>query len=196
MRLILVSFFVFISSVSISCECVTLSPISKELSNNYDVVFCGIVDSVGLCGEEGTAIAYFTITELYKGNVQKQVKINFDCNTECMMSFATDDNWIIYAKYSKFDFLNISICDHNRKKFNAGEEDIYLIVSKRTFEKELDFLKTNLTVLETVESTVVNNTVTDIGRHNEQPSSWGKIVLLLISVLAMAIVYFVTRKKK
>lgn len=196
MRTILISFFIFISSISLACECIPLSPISKELSNNYDVIFYGRVDSIGACGDKSTAIAYFSITELYKGNVQKQVKINFDCNTECMMSFAADDEWIIYAKYSKFDFLNISICDHNRKKFNAGEEDIYLIDSKRTFEKELEFLKSTLALQETVEPTVVNNTVTEIGRHNEQPSSWGKITLLLISVIAMVVVYFVTRKKK
>lgn len=196
MRIILISFFVFVSSISFACECVPLSPISKELSNNYDVIFYGRVDSVGVCSDKWTAIAYFTITELYKGTAKKQVKINFDCNTECMMSFAADDEWIIYAKYSKFDFLNISICDHNRKKFYAGEEDIYLIDSKRPFEKELEFLKTTLAVQETVEPTVLNNAATDTGRHNEQPSSWGKIVLLLISVFAMAIVYFVTRKKK
>lgn len=197
MKTILISLFIFISSIGFACECNSLSPISKELSKNYDVIFYGIVDSVGACNNDTErAIAYFTITELYKGNAGNQVKINFDCSSECLMSFAADEEWIIYAKYSKFDFLNVSICDHNRKKFNVGEEDIYLIDSKRTFEKELEFLKTTFAVKETEEPIVVNNTVADVGRHNEQPTSFGKMLLLLISVLAMVVVYFVTRKKK
>ena len=196
MRILLISVLIFTSSYSFDCECSSLSPLSKELCKDYDVIFYGTVDSIGACNDKWSAIAYFTISDLYKGKVHQQVEINFDCNTECMMSLAPDDEWIIYAKYLKFDFLQISICEHSRKKFNDDAQDFYLIDTKRTFTEELGFLKTNLEIQAFVQPTVVNNTVTDTSRHNTQPSSWGKVTLLLVSLLVMAIVYFVTRKKK
>lgn len=196
MRKILLSFLVFTASYCFACECESLSPLSQEVCKDYEVIFYGKVDSVGKCNDKWSAAAYFTIIELYKGKVAQQVEVNFDCNTECMMSLAPDDEWIIYAKYVKFDFLQISICEHSRKKFDDDTQDFYLIESKRTFKGELDFLKVTLGVQSFVEPIIVNNTVADTSRHNTQPSSWGKVTLLLISVFVMAIVYFVTRKKK
>lgn len=196
MRTLLISLLIFTSSYSFACECNSLPPLSKELCKDYDVIFYGTVDSIGACNDKWSAVAYFTISDLYKGKVKQQIEINFDCNTECMMSLAPDEEWIIYAKYLKFDFLQISICEHSRKKFNDDAQDFYLIDSKRTFNKELEFLKTTLSIQAFVQPTVVNNTVADTSRHNTQPSSWGKVTLLLVSLLVMAIVYFVTRKKK
>ncbi len=196
MRTFLASFFIFFSTFCFACECGTLAPLTKEKCKDYDVIFFGTVDSIGECNDKWSAVAYFTISDLYKGKVQKQVEINFDCNTECLMSLAANDEWIIYAKYIKFDFLQISICEHSRKKFNDDSQDFYLIDSKRTFVEELNFLKINLGLQTFVEPTIVNSVVTDTARHNTQPSSWGKVILLLVSVFVMVIVYFVTRKKK
>ena len=196
MKKVFLSFFILFSASCFACECGTLSPLSKDVCKDYDVIFYGTVDSIGACNDKWSAIAYFTIVDLYKGKVKKHVEVNFDCNTECMMSLAPDDEWIVYAKYIKFDFLQISICEHSRKKFNDDAQDFYLIESKRTYKEEIDFLKTTLGIQAIVESTVVNNTVADTSRHNTQPSSWGKVTLLLVSLLVMSIVYFVTRKKK
>ena len=179
-----------------ACECIPFSPVSKEVCDDYDVVFFGRVDSVGSCNDKGFAIAYFTITELYKGNAAKHVEINFDCSSECLMSFAEGEAWIIYSMFEKFDNLKISICGHSRKKFDDETQDIYLLAAKRTFENELEFLKTTLGVQTIVQPVILNNTVTETGRHNDQPSNWGKVLLLLISATVMAIVYIITRKKK
>lgn len=189
--------FFLVSVYSYACECLSISPISKELSSDYDVIFYGSVDSVSSCdNDKERAIAYFTISNLYKGNAVKHVKINFDCSSECLMSFASNEEWIIYAKYTKFDYLNVSICDHNRKKFNEGEQDLYLIDSKRTFNEELIFLKTTFGTQTFIDKNEINAKHEELGRTNEQPSSWGKIVLLSISLLVMGIVFFITRKKK
>lgn len=197
MKKILSIVFLLFALQGFACECSPISPITKELATAYDVFFYGRVDSVSTCNaEKERAIAYFSIIELYKGTVAKQVKINFDCSSECLMSFMTDEEWLIYARYTKFDYLNISICEHSRKKFNSGEQDIYLMDLKRTFEEEIAFLKTTFGIQSFAELTVLNNSATDTARHNTQPSGTGKIILLLISLVVMAGIYFFTRKKK
>src|SRR4051812_34424948 len=103
MRKHLFIFLLFSSSLLSACECPPLSPVTKELCDHYDVIFFGRIDSVALCDTKGNAVAFFTIVELYKGNSEKRIKINFDCSSECLMSFAKNEEWLIYANYRKFD---------------------------------------------------------------------------------------------
>ena len=196
MRKIVLFLSLLISFYSLACECKDFVSITKDLCSEYDVIFLGTVDSVSACDEKGFSVAYFTITELYKGKVKKQVQINFDCNTECMMSFAEGEEWIIYALYEKFDHLNVSICGHSRKKFDNETLDVFFVNAKRTFEKEREFLKTSFGTLSFAEENDLNNQQDQVGPRNQLPSNWGKLTLLLVSILAMGIVYYVTRKKK
>ena len=105
MKKLLLSYFLLTACLSFACECPPLAPVSLTNAQGYDVLFYGSVDSVSACDPKGKAIAYFTITELYKGNVVKYVPLNFDCASECLMSFAKGEQWLVYAKYEKFDFL-------------------------------------------------------------------------------------------
>ncbi len=148
-----------------------------------------------MCRVKGNAIAYFTINELYKGTVQQNVEINFDCSSSCMMSFSKDEEWLIYANFQKFDVINVILCGHSRKFFSNTAQDFYQVASQRTFDQEKQFLKTTLGVLHFAQTNEGNNQQTDIILRNEQPSGINKLGLLLISFAVMAIVYFVTRNK-
>lgn len=195
MRSLLSSFFVFISCHTFACECPALSPISKEFCNGYDVIFYGAVDSVSKCDNKGFSFAFFTIKELYKGNAEKKIKVKFDCSSECLMSFEKGEEWIIYSKYEKFDLLKVVICEHSRKNFSDGTQDIYLIAAHRTFEEEKIFLKTSFGLQKFILGNDLNKQQDQIGPHNEQPSNWGKLTLLVVSLLAMGLVYYFTREK-
>src|ERR1700739_2515548 len=107
--------FLLFSKIIIACECPELKPVSKELIEKYDVVFFGKVDSVGSCSTQGQSFVYFSVNELYKGTTQQQVKIEFDCSSACLMSFAKDEQWLMYTTYKKFDFLTVNLCSHSRK---------------------------------------------------------------------------------
>ncbi|MGZ4035496.1 MAG: hypothetical protein ACXVPU_04830 [Bacteroidia bacterium] len=197
MRAIIISIFLlFISGSVFSCECKTLQPISKELCKNYNVIFYGKVDSVGVCRPDGIATAYFTIIELYKGPVAQHVKVDFDCSSACMMSFSKDDEWLMYTTFQKFNLITANICDHNRKLFKDETEDIYQLAAHRTFGEERSFLKSNLGVQEFVKYNDLNKIHEEMGPRNEQPTGWNKILLLLISFSVMGAVYYFTRKKK
>ena len=183
-----------ISKAIIACECPELKPVSKELTANYDVIFFGKVDSVAYCSTQGKSFVYFTIDELYKGTTLQHIKIDFDCSSACLMSFAKDEQWLMYTTYKKFDLLTVNLCSHSRKYFNDATQDFYQIAAQRSFEEEKQFLKTTLGIQSYSQKNDLAEQEAQMQR-NEQPNGMNKLILLLISFITMAIVYFVTRNK-
>ena len=194
MKQILVVLVLLHSAVLMACKCSTVSPINQELAKAYDVIFTGKVDSISSCSTD--AIAYFTINALYKGKTTEQVAVHFDCTTSCMMSFAKNDEWIIYAIYGHFDLVSVNICSHSRKHFKTGEQDFYQTASGRSFEEENEFLKSSLGRQAFAEKENWNTEQKEFKPHNTQPSNSNKIYLLLISFGVMILIYILTRKKR
>jgi hypothetical protein len=186
----------FLTSVVMACECPPVSSITLDLAKNYDIIFIGKIDSVSACATNGISIATFTISELYKGNSIKQAMVHFDCVTSCMMSFARNEEWIIYANYQRFDVISVKLCSHSRKYFQPGEQDFYLSAAKRTFDEEKEFLKSGLGVQPFIENESWNKDQQELRPHNDQPSSQRKIMLLLVSFIVMILIYIITRKKR
>lgn len=182
--------------VSSACECPPLKPISTELCRNYNVIFYGTVDSISACGKDGISTVFFSIIELYKGAVSKNVKIDFDCASPCLMSFEKGEEWLIYSSYPAFDKLTVNLCEHSRKYIADASKDFYTITSQRSFMDEKQFLFKELGI----QSFVVKNDLNDqqkmLKPHNEQPSGLNKLFLLLISVAVMGVVFFVAKRRK
>jgi hypothetical protein len=196
MRNFIIFSLLLISASAFACECKTLEPISKELSEKYNVVFYGKVDSVGICRGDGVSTAYFTISELYKGAVAHNVNVDFDCSSACLMSFSRGDEWLMYTAFQRFDLLTVNICDHSRKLFSEETQDVYQLAAHRTFEEEKLFLKNTFGLQEFVKYNELNAIHEQMGARNEQPSNMNKLWLLLISFSVMGLVYYITRKKK
>src|ERR1043166_7108143 len=97
MRKFLAFFLIFSFNFASACDCPPVRPLSKELCGGFNVIFRGKVTSVTPCDEKGNAVASFAITALYKGNCEKEIQVNFECMSSCMMSFAPGEEWIIYA---------------------------------------------------------------------------------------------------
>lgn len=190
-RCVLILFLLF-SRVIIACECPPISPISTALAKSYTIIFNGRVDSVSICNMDGLAIAYFTVNELYKGAVQQNVKIYFDCSSPCMMSFNKNDEWLIYANYMRFNQLTIILCSHSRKFIEDLKQDYYAVSAGRTFGDEAKYLKHILGIQPFIKE---ENTEDALQPQNLQPSGQNKIYLLLVSISVMIIIYFISRKK-
>jgi hypothetical protein len=188
-------FFTFTVNSILACVCEPLTPISKELLKNYDIVFWGKVDSVNQ-NKAGENVAYFTVNELYKGNSEQTAQLLFDNTSSCMMNFAKSDEWIIYASYTNFDKLNVHLCSHSRKMFLEQSQDVYYTNANRTFAEERAFLKTELGIQKLIVRSGLIKQQSELKPHNDQPSNTNKIILLLISVLVMVGVYIFTQKKK
>lgn len=188
--------FCLFSKTIFSCECPPTQPVSKELCKKYDVIFLGKIDSVSPCTTDGIATAYFTINELYKGAVQRSVKVDFDCSSDCMMSLSKGDGWLIYSNFQRFNLLSVNICGHSRKLFADANQDIYQLAAQRTFEQERQFLVSALGIQSFMKSNELNKQQTDLGPRNEHPSPMNKLWLLLVSFLVMILVYYVIKKKR
>jgi hypothetical protein len=178
-----------------ACECPPLIPINNELTKTYDIIFMGKVDSVS-AAIDGISTAYFRVEELYKGHAGKHVAVDFDGVSACMMSFAKNEEWIIYASYQRFDVISVKLCSHSRKQVNASEQDVYAAAAQRTFEQESEFLKNMFGIQPFIEKEAWNKEQQDLKPRNEQPSARNKLVLLLVSFGVMILIYILTRKKK
>ena len=189
---ILAAILITVSTAAFACKCASLAPISEEACNKYNVIFTGRVDSVSACNDKGLSIAHFTVDEVYKGSLVRQVKVEFDCSSSCLMSFSSGEVWLMYTNYEKFDLLTASLCSHTRKYFTEDTQDIYALSTQQTFEQEKQLLKKILGVQPFKETFQPS----DVTGRNEQPSGTGKLVLLTISFAAMAVVYFIFRRKK
>ncbi len=188
--------FLFISVSVYSCDCPPIQKIDSKKLKNYDVVFYGEVDSISSCNTAGISITYLTIKELYKGNVEANVRITFDCKSSCMMSFSKGDKWLIYGVYQRFDLLTVHFCGHSRKYFPDDSQDIYSVVSQQSFDEERNYLANNLGLQNFIHrNNNLNNKQNALKPHNNQPSGLNKILLLAISFIVMLAVYFFTRKK-
>jgi hypothetical protein len=190
-------FLIFVLSAPLciaACECPPLDPVSKQAAAKYDVVFYGKVDSIIPCGTQGLGTAFFTIKNLYKGVAAQHVSVDYDCTTACMMSFAKNDEWIIYAVFQRFDLLTVGICGHSRKKSSGTSQDFYQLSSHRTFEEENNFLKNAFGIQLYAPKNELNKQQRELKPHNDQPSDIGKLWLLIISLSAMLIVYIVSKK--
>lgn len=194
MKKFLIGFLTFFSILTYACECPPASVVSKELCEKYDVIFYGRVDSINSCSTDGIGTAYFTIISLYKGSAEQHVSIDYDCTSSCLMSFAKNDEWIIYSVYQKFDLLTVSLCSPSRKKATEGLVDYYQASSHRSFAEESAFLEGSLGLHSFASHNDLNDRQKEMQPHNEQPGAWGKLWLLLISLGAMGAIYLITKK--
>ena len=187
-------YLLLIKVAAFPCECKELSPVTKEIAARYDVVFYGKVDSIKPCSKDGIGTVYFTVNKLYKGRAEQHVSVDYDCVSSCMMSFVKGEEWIIYSFYQSFDLLTVNFCSHSRKKIIDGSTDFYLVTSHRSFDEENTFLETIFGTQAFLSHQAINDQQKELQPHNEQPSAWGKLWLLLISLAVMGTIYFITKK--
>jgi len=194
MKRIITALLVFVSCLSLACECPPIEPASKKTCESYDVIFYGKVDSIRPCSTQGLGTAYFSIISLYKGSAEQHVSVDYDCTSACMMSFAKGEEWIIYSVYQHFDLLTVSLCSHSRKKITDGTADFYEAASQRSFSGENTFLETTLGIQPYASHNALNDQQKELQPHNEQPDALHKLWLLLISLGVMAVVFIISKK--
>jgi len=179
------TFFVLITRISFACDCPPIGKINKEQFDLYEVIFEGKVDSVS------KNCIWFEIITLNKGSSLQKVKLFFDDSTDCRMSFAKDEVWIIYSNYVKFGELAVNFCSRSRKKPENGSADLFTVSNQNTYDEELTYLKQNLGVKPVKEKREEDNFPE---RELIRPKGWTVIWLFLASLVFFIVFYFISKR--
>jgi hypothetical protein len=197
--IVLFPFTGFAQEFAQACNCKNqLKEISKEQTDQYDVVFHGYIKQ--LIHQDKEDYAEFVVSTPYKGLVPRDIKIFYDSRTSCQMPFFPGDEWLIYAKKdSAHKRWTVDYCERSRKFPEGDDMDYYTVYSGNTLQEELDFLEINysngqivgedtLTMIEEKDIKVI-----DAHRADNYGTPREKIILLICSLAGMIVIYFIMR---
>ncbi|HLG03465.1 MAG TPA: hypothetical protein VI731_07700 [Bacteroidia bacterium] len=170
-----------------ACDCPTDSVTIKSL-DRYDVIFQGKVVSVSGCDE--TAKVIFSVITLFKGKSYPETTLEFDCSSDCQMSFAPGEEWIIYAEYIRYGEGSVKFCSLSRKKPVAGEQDHFAQQQGMSYDSTIAFLKKNYGVQLLHEKKVRDQ------QHHELilPDRVQMLGYLAAGLVVIVLLYFIVKK--
>ena len=181
------SFSVFHFSFLNACQC-PLTLLSRDECEKYELIFRGkILSSTGCIDKKGIAI--FKIMELFKGNTQVTFKVSFTCGVECAQAFNPGEEWIIYTRYKQIDNAQMDWCSRSRKYIKNEKEDFYTLTYGNKYDEELAFLRLNLG-----NHNLLKENPYKSASRNILPSNTQMIVMLIISLTAIILFYYLFNK--
>lgn len=185
-RLVLLFLF-FQSASAVACEC-PLTRLGMEECNKYEIIFKGKIISVVNCDHK-FGEAMFEVEELYKGNVAQKFKVLFECHVPCAIQFNPGEEWIIYSNYKQVENAMMDWCSRSRKHFNNEKEDFYAVTYGNDYDDEVKFLREHFGLHRflTPKNTAENG-------RNIQPSQTQMVVILICSLLAIILFYWLFKK--
>jgi len=186
-KLLLSLFLLLLNNPIKACQC-PLTQLSLEECNKYEIIFKGKILRVADCDHKfGEAI--FEIEELYKGNATQEFKVLFECDVECVQKFNPGDEWIIYSRYKQLDNAKMDWCSRSRKFFKVDKEDFYTFTYGNDYYDEVKFLQEKLGV-----HRLLVEHKSQIDNRNIRPNTKQMIVILICSLAAIVLFYFLFNK--
>jgi hypothetical protein len=185
-RCCFIGLLLVIGQFAFACDCPPLKPIAVEQLESYHVIFKGTVTALG------SGFALFTVQQVYKGKLTQQVKVLIDDTSSCRITFAKDDQWLIYANFIRYGNLQVDFCSRSRKYFADSTKDYYQSASLLTYESEVDFLKQKLGTQPLEKG---NPDSAAMQQHELiQPSMTNKFWLLIGSLFFFTLIIFTLKK--
>lgn len=187
-RLIAIFCLLLFFKFSYSCECPSLPRINAELNKNYTLIFEGVVDSVV------SEYVYFSVDSIYLGNCFNKLKAKLNGANECKIIIASGEKWIVYANQTSVSETEINYCSRTRKFFDTLSDDYFIALNGCSYDEEKKMLSA---VYSLRAPSLLNNTDSDkkYDRKLIQPGVATKIILVGISILTIALIYFFISKK-
>lgn len=180
----LLSILLFLPKVN-ACNCEN-GPLTLDAIKSSELIFTGEVSAVSGCN--GTSKATFNIKELFRGKCYQNVAVEFDCSSDCQMSFAPGQTWIIYASYKKYGEPEVKFCSYSRQRITG--EDYNTIAHGMDFNAEEAWLKKNLGQHELS----VKAAEDDQHHENIRPTGYEALWYLGGGFVALIALYFISRK--
>lgn len=173
----------------VACNCPPISKPDSAVYATYDVIFVGTVKSVGPC-YKGMSEVTMVVRSLHKGKLFAETPLKADCETDCQMSFAEGEEWIIYGTYESYGVPMVELCSHSRRKFVAGEIDHMAEVMGMTYADQLSSLQRELPSREVVPEQAKNRTT----HYNERPERKQILIYTLVGLVFVVLAYVVARR--
>ncbi len=133
--------FIFIQFFNLiyACQC-PVTPWTKELANQNDVILRGVIKNIYLHQNDYT-VAEVEVINLFKGLPYKVYRILFPENDKCAISINIGEEWLIYGKSQQINSCKIIWCGLSRKKFNDETSDFFIATHTITYDEELSKLQ-------------------------------------------------------
>lgn len=179
--------FLALRSLSFACQC-PVTTLSLAECNKYEIIFKGRIDSVRACNNN-FGEAFFTVDELYKGNVPDKFRVLFECDVPCAVQFNAGDEWIIYSNYKQINNAKMDWCSRSRKYFKIAKQDYYTVNYGNDYDEEVKFLRDNLGLHR---MTAEKKNASE--NRNIRPSNTQMIVILICSLAAIILFYWLFNK--
>ena len=189
MRPVLLSLLAFFLSLQHIFGCVCqLVPVSEKAIASSEFIFLGKVIAISGCDK--TAKASFSVQELFRGKSFANTEIEFDCSSDCQMSFVPGQTWLIYAKYKSYGKAEVEFCGYSRQQFANEKEDYNTPIHGMTFGEEEIWLKKILGL----QSLNVKDPIAEQHHENIRPQGFQVLYYLGFGFIALIAIYFVGRK--
>jgi hypothetical protein len=179
-------FYIFSFQIINACQCPPPKVLSSDRLKNYSAIFSGKVIRTGVCDKIAKAV--FRIDELNKGTLIKEIEIEYDCTSACMMHFSAGEEWIIYGKQIRPDLISVDVCSESRLRVKKREDDLHLLLSGKTYDDEIMWLRKNAGLLPFFDSKP------QLLHSNEKPDIQQVVLLICISALTLLLIYFIFKK--
>ncbi len=180
--------FILLSENIFACDCPPLAKPDSSVFAKYDAIFRGRI--IARSPDKAETFVIFKVIDVFKGVVGEEIELLDDRSSDCALNFDAGQEWIIYADYRKFGKLGADMCSHSRMMPANDTPDVYAVSHHMSYGREItvleqalgkrDFYKKEENPLEK--------------RDLIKPSGWGMILLVIISVAALAIIYFLVNK--
>ncbi|MHB8261189.1 MAG: hypothetical protein ACYDCN_11410 [Bacteroidia bacterium] len=133
----------------------------------------------------------FEIEKLFKGTADKEVTIYIDAKNPCALKFNVGEDWLIYADYKQAKPF-VANCSRSRKNVINTNKNVDLMYVKTDITEDEETAKlTELCGLKAFTQTIPS---TENAHSNIIPTSWQRILLIIISLLSCMGIYFMLNK--
>jgi hypothetical protein len=186
-RVLTIALALLLSPALFACKC-AMPPFSEETVKPYEFVFYGKVVAVSGCDK--TAKVKFTIIELFRGKSFETTELEFDCASDCQMSFSPGEEWLIYSNYENYGQARVELCSFSRKKIDGETGDYNAFNNGMSFADEKKWLEEKLGVQKLNEKDMIDRP----HHENARPEGMNVVWTMLIGFAILGVFYFVVRK--
>ena len=188
-RKIFFLFLIFIAFQQKASACNCNAVVTDEKSiRQYDFIFLGKVIATSGCDK--TSKAKFVVDELFRGKSYATTEVEFDCSSDCQMSFLPGQVWIIYANYTGYGQSKVDFCSLSRMQFDNEKDDFNSASHGMSFKDEVLFLETKLGKQKLNEVDKIDQ------QHHENiiPNPVQATIALVCGIVGVLLLYFIVRK--